>query len=153
MAKATSLFDIASAWGVPFGILQYIRYILHGLTSVLLSVPFMFTNGKKCQFGRKHDCFFCIVEVVSIFIVATLITNSSWFVVLCNGLNIANNEAQWVLHSDNNWWAQHLILPLVSFIVATVFTEVLYVQCLIHLLCVTDWTELTKMHNGYFDYW
>jgi len=43
VAKATclilSLFDVASAWEVPFGILQYIQYILHGLTSALLCVP------------------------------------------------------------------------------------------------------------------
>ena len=39
-AKATglifSLFDVASARGVPFGVPQYIQGILHGLTSVLL---------------------------------------------------------------------------------------------------------------------
>ena len=39
-AKATglifSLFDVALARLVPFGMLQYVQCILHGLTSVLL---------------------------------------------------------------------------------------------------------------------
>ena len=55
MAKATglivSLFDVASAREVPFGIPQYVQCILHGLTSVLLCVPFIFSDSKKCQFG------------------------------------------------------------------------------------------------------
>ena len=29
-------------------------------------------------------------------------TNSSWFKILCNGLNIADNEAQWILHFTDN---------------------------------------------------
>ena len=33
-----SLFDIASAWQVPFGIPQYVEYTHHGLTFVLLCV-------------------------------------------------------------------------------------------------------------------
>ena len=44
-AKATdlifSLFNIASAGCMPFGIPQYVQYILHGLTSFLLCVPFI----------------------------------------------------------------------------------------------------------------
>ena len=47
-AKATgfifSLFDITSAREVPFGILQYVQCVLHGLTSVLLCVPFIFVH-------------------------------------------------------------------------------------------------------------
>ena len=54
-AKATglifSLFDVTSARQVPFGILQYVQCILHGLTSVLLCVPFIFTDSEKCRFG------------------------------------------------------------------------------------------------------
>ena len=50
MAKATgltfSLFDVASTQEVPFGIPQYIQYILHGLTCVLLCVPFIFADSK-----------------------------------------------------------------------------------------------------------
>ena len=57
MAKATglnfSLFDIASARQVPFGILQYIQCILHGLTSVLLCVPFIFADNEKYRFGSS----------------------------------------------------------------------------------------------------
>ena len=43
-----SLFDVASAQEVPFGILQYAQCILHGLTSVLLCVPFIFADSEKC---------------------------------------------------------------------------------------------------------
>ena len=54
-AKATclifSLFDIALAQQVPFGIPLYVQCILHGLTSVLLCVPFIFADSEKCRFG------------------------------------------------------------------------------------------------------
>ena len=54
-AKATglifSLFDVASARQVPFGIPQYTQCILHGLNSVLLCVPFIFADSEKCRFG------------------------------------------------------------------------------------------------------
>ena len=54
-AKATglifSLFGVALALQVPFGIPQYVQCILHGLTSVLLCVPFIFADSKKCRFG------------------------------------------------------------------------------------------------------
>ena len=60
-AKATglifSLFNITSAREVPFGILQYIQCILHGLTSVLLCVPFIFAGSEKCRFGGSRDGF------------------------------------------------------------------------------------------------
>ena len=56
-AKATclifSLFDVASARQVPFGIPQYVQCILHGLTSVLLCVPFIFADRERCQFGAS----------------------------------------------------------------------------------------------------
>ena len=59
-AKATglifSLFSVASARQVPFGIpqlAQYNQYLLHGLTSVLLCVPFIFADSEKCQFGNS----------------------------------------------------------------------------------------------------
>ena len=38
---------------LPFGILQYVQCILHGLTSVLLCVPFIFADSKKCRFGSS----------------------------------------------------------------------------------------------------
>ena len=46
-----SLFDVALARQVPFGILQYVQRILHGLTSVLLCVPFIFADRERCRFG------------------------------------------------------------------------------------------------------
>jgi len=52
MAKAMglifSLFNVASARQVPFAILLYMQCILHGLTMVLLCVPFIFVHHKKC---------------------------------------------------------------------------------------------------------
>ena len=51
MGLIFSLFDIASARQVLFGIPQYIRCILHGLTSVLLCVPFIFADSKRCRLG------------------------------------------------------------------------------------------------------
>ena len=59
MAKATglifSLFDVALAREVPFGIPQYVQCILHGLTSVLLCVPFIFADSEKCQLMVARD--------------------------------------------------------------------------------------------------
>ena len=52
MDLIVSLFGITSAQKVPFGILQYAQCILHGLT-VPVSVPFIFVDSEKCQFG---DC-------------------------------------------------------------------------------------------------
>jgi len=76
MAKATGLifllFDVTSAREVLFAILLYIQCILHGLTTALLCVPFIFVHHEKCQFCSKH----VMVSIKSsvIFIVATLIT-------------------------------------------------------------------------------
>ena len=59
MAKATglifSLFDVISARHVHvlFGIPQYVQCILHGLTSVLLCVLFIFADSEKCRFGSN----------------------------------------------------------------------------------------------------
>jgi len=55
MAKAMglifSLFDIASAREVPFAIPLCMQCILHGLTSALPCVPFIFA---LCQFCGGH---------------------------------------------------------------------------------------------------
>ena len=51
MGLIFSLFDVASAREVPFGIPQYVQCIIHGLTSVLLCVPFIFADSEKCRFG------------------------------------------------------------------------------------------------------
>ena len=60
-AKATglifSLFDIASAQEVPFGIPQYIQCILHGLTSVLLCVSFIFADSESFDLAVAFDGF------------------------------------------------------------------------------------------------
>ena len=105
-AKATglisSLFDIALVRHVPFGILQYIQCILHGLTSVLLCVPSIFADSERCQFGsnaRTSLCYgidnvylrrYILSMVMEIVIVATLIAEVLFEqFLLKNGLNIA----------------------------------------------------------------
>jgi len=76
MVKATGLifllFDLASAREVPFAILMYIQCLLHGLTTALLCVPFIFVHYKKCQFNGRH--MMASIKSSVIFIVATLIT-------------------------------------------------------------------------------
>ena len=61
MAKATgmifSLFDIASAQEMPFNIPQYVQCILHGLTSVLLCVLFIFANSESVDLAVARDGF------------------------------------------------------------------------------------------------
>jgi len=46
-----SLFDVASARVVPFGIPQYVQCNVQGLTNVLLCVPFIFADSEKRKFG------------------------------------------------------------------------------------------------------
>ena len=53
MGLIFSLFDVASAQEVPFGIRQYVQHILHGLTSVLLCVPFIFADSERYRFGSS----------------------------------------------------------------------------------------------------
>ena len=57
MGSIFSLFGVASACQMPFGIPQYIQYILHGLTGVLLCVPFIFADSEKCQLAIACDGF------------------------------------------------------------------------------------------------
>jgi len=58
MAKATGLifllFNVASAQEVPFAIPLYMQCILHGLTTALLCVPFIFVHHDKCRFCGRH---------------------------------------------------------------------------------------------------
>ena len=69
-AKATglifSMFDVASARQVPFGIPQYVQCYHHGLTSVLLCVPFIFAESEKCRFGDSTRWLPFVMEIVCI---------------------------------------------------------------------------------------
>ena len=71
MAKATglifSLFDITSARHVPFGMPQYVQCILHGLTCVLLCVPFIFADSKRPKLGSSAIWLPFVMEIVHIF--------------------------------------------------------------------------------------
>ena len=66
MGLIFSLFDITSAGHVSFGILQYVQCILHGLTSVLLCVPFIFADRKDVDLVVACDGFpsYCASIVV-----------------------------------------------------------------------------------------
>ena len=111
MAKATgliySLFDVASAQEVPFGILQYVQRILHGLTSVLLCVPFIFTDSKKCRFGSSMWWLPFIMEIVRIFIVAIFIAEVLFKQFLIRSAVVEHSRQRSVL--DTSLFRQKLI--------------------------------------------
>ena len=65
MGLIFSLFDVASA---AFGIPQYVQYILHGLTSVLLCVPSSLLTVKGVNLAVVHDAWLpFVMEIISIF--------------------------------------------------------------------------------------
>ena len=68
-----SLFDVTSAREVPFGIPQYVQCILQGLISVLLCIPFIFADNESVNLVVARDGFLYVMEIIHIFIVATLI--------------------------------------------------------------------------------
>ena len=61
-----SLFGVTSTRQVPFGIPQYVQYILHGLTSLLLCVPFIFADSEKYRFGDSTCWLPFVREIVCI---------------------------------------------------------------------------------------
>ena len=132
----STLFDVTSAWDVPFGIPQYVQYIFHELTSVLL-IYLCWQYKVLIWWLHVMASFACVMEIVCIFHSGYLdIETRSWFVLVCNELKIVEREAQWMLHfSDDNWWAPHLYLGRVAsfvfFIVAAL--ALLFVQFV--LLC------------------
>jgi len=75
MAKAMdlifSILNVASAREVPFTIPLYMQYILYGLTTALLCVPFIFVHHEKCQFCGRHIWLPFVMEII---LVAILIT-------------------------------------------------------------------------------
>ena len=105
MAKAMdlifSLFDYASSQDVPFGIPQYVQCMHHGLTFVLLCVPFLFADSPRCPFAVAR----CMVSLQyvckgesSVFsevngLIAEMIVTLFFICMLCNGPNIAESEA------------------------------------------------------------
>jgi len=59
-----SLFDVASAQEMPFGIPQYVQCILQGLTSVFRS---SLLTVKKHFLVVARDGFLCVTEIVCSF--------------------------------------------------------------------------------------
>jgi len=54
MSLIFSLFNVASAQEVLSAISLYMQCILHGLTSALLCVPFIFSHCEKCQYCGRY---------------------------------------------------------------------------------------------------
>ena len=57
MGLIFSLFDVASAREVPFGIPQFVQCILHGLTSVLLVSHLSLLKAKSVDLALARDDF------------------------------------------------------------------------------------------------
>ena len=97
MGLIFSLFDFASACDVPFGILQYIQCTHHGLTFVLLCVPFLIADSPRYQFTVSRCMaslqYICKWESSVFSMVTGLIAEmilTLFFI--CNRLNIADSE-------------------------------------------------------------
>jgi len=90
MGLVFSLFYITSTWEVPFvGIPQYTQCIIHDFTSVLLCVPLVFADSKKCLWVLAHDGFLCIManamESICLFIEAAMYDNREKFFICTAG--------------------------------------------------------------------
>ena len=70
MAKAMglmfSMFNVTCSREVPYGIPQYVQCILHGLSNVLLCVPYTLADSKRCRFGGNM-WFHFVTEIIHIF--------------------------------------------------------------------------------------
>ena len=114
-------FFCCSAWELPFSIPLCIQCILHGLTSDLLCVPFIFFSGSKKSIDFSGNMWWLSVHnksflhlIVATFIAQTFL-NSSWFVILCD----------WVEHSWQ-WWLLSLVLALMQILCISSMYLVLY---------------------------
>ena len=67
MGLIISLFDATLAQEVPFGIPQYVQCVLHGLTSVLLCVPYIITDRKSVDLAVACNGFPSVTEIIHIF--------------------------------------------------------------------------------------
>jgi len=94
-----SLFNVASAWEVPFGVPLFMQCILHGLTFVSHS-PLLTTKSVDFVVGTWWFPF--VMEIICDFHSdyfdcrgsVCFFLNIGWFVLLYKGLNIASNEVQ-----------------------------------------------------------
>ena len=87
-----SLFDVVPSRDVPFVIPQYVKCMHHGLTSVLLCVPFLFADSPRCPFVVVR-CVASLQYVCKQSFVFSMVTGliaeailTLFFVTLCNGL-------------------------------------------------------------------
>jgi len=70
----------------PFCLLLYVQCILHGLIIVLVCVPFFFAHSEKVSI-----CMWWLPFVMEI-VIAKVLLKQLLIQLLCNGLNIAENE-------------------------------------------------------------
>ena len=61
MGLIFSLFDITLSQDVPFYQPQYVQCMHHGLSFVLLSVPFVVADSPRCQFAVAQ----CMTGLIS----------------------------------------------------------------------------------------
>ena len=71
MGLIFSLFDVISAQQVSLGILQYIQCTHHGLTFVLLYVPYLFADNPRCQFTVAQWLIYICKQESSVFSMVT----------------------------------------------------------------------------------
>jgi len=95
MAKVTDLlFVITSAQEMPFGITQYVQFILHGLTMSSFVFHSSLLTAKSVKFGVVYDGFLSDRNHPYFSqwpggMFSTVVDSYS----LCNGLSVADNEA------------------------------------------------------------
>ena len=63
----SSLFDVASSQDVQFCQPQYVQYMHHGLSFVLLCVPILLSGNARCRFIWLPIAVLTIILVVRIF--------------------------------------------------------------------------------------
>jgi len=115
MGLIFSLFDIASAKKVPLGISQHTQWILNGLISVLLCVPLIFSDNKKCWFGGGGMHGSLLRWKSSVFFIAiTLITRELFkqlFDSYCCVSKQIGHSWKWSImifdYLGNNWGTMH----------------------------------------------
>ena len=79
---------------MPFGILQYVQCILHGLTSVLLCVPFIFADNESVDLVVICDDFPWVMESSIVYILDRgYFDNRGAFFQFMQRLNLAGDEA------------------------------------------------------------
>jgi len=87
----SSLFDVASSWGLPFRQLQDVQCMHHGITFCFLCVTVVFTDNARCRFVIAQYGFPQTVHAFCPYFLYRVYTSylyCSLFVALCIGRSI-----------------------------------------------------------------